>query len=537
MMMRAWDRCAMMLAVAVCLNLPLYSCARKSSGPAPLAAQAADHPVGAEGGTSMRLPAVAGQFYPADRTRLAAQVENFLEDADLPSVEGRIVGVMVPHAGYIYSGPVAGFSYKALRGKPIRTVIILGNSHSAYFAGAALSPDSAWDSPLGPVEVDLEVNEQLLAADRIFTHSRSAHANEHSLEVQIPFIKTVLPSAKIVPILLGAVERDDLATIAEALAPVLRRQDTVLVASSDMAHYPAYEDAQRSDKAMLEAIKSLDPDQIRQRDRELMSRRIPNLRCTLCGLDAVETTVLVGKKVGVTEAKVLKYLNSGDTAGDKGQCVGYGAVAFVAPETAAQDKGSSELALTESEKRRLLRVARQTLEAHFGLADKPSLDPGDSKALAQKTACFVTLKFKGRLRGCIGELEPRQPLIEAVADRAIAAALHDPRFLPVTAPELKSIGIEISAMSPLKRVSSPEEIIVGKHGVVVRQGLNSGVFLPQVAPEQGWDRDTMLTKLCTEKAGLPPDAWKRGAELWVFTADVFSEEEFGMAPPGSTKER
>jgi len=161
----------------------------------------------------------------------------------------------------------------------------------------------------------------------------------------------------------------------------------------------------------------------------------------------------------------------------------------------------------------------------------------DDPALTASCGCFVTLKTRGRLRGCIGELEPRQPLIEAVAGRAIAAAEQDPRFMPVTAEELRTIAIEISAMSPLRKVDSADEIVVGKHGVVVKQDFRSGVFLPQVAPEQGWDRDTMLSILCTEKAGLPADAWKHGAELWVFTANVFSEEEFGMAPPGSLKGR
>jgi AmmeMemoRadiSam system protein A len=303
-----------------------------------------------------------------------------------------------------------------------------------------------------------------------------------------------------------------------------------------MAHYPVYEAARKSDAAMLEAVCTLDPDRIRRRDRELMAEGTRELHCTLCGLDAVITAILASKQAGVTQAKVLKYLNSGDTAGDKGRCVGYGAVAFLAPEsTPTGTTDADTLPLNESEKRRLLTVARQTLEARFGLAEKPSLDPGDSRLLAQRTACFVTLKLKGRLRGCIGELEARQPLIQAVAGRAIAAAENDPRFMPVTADELPKIAIEISAMSPLRRVDSPEEIVVGKHGVVVKQGFHSGVFLPQVAPEQGWDRDTMLTILCTEKAGLPADAWRTGAELWVFTANVFSEEEFGMAPPDSLK--
>jgi AmmeMemoRadiSam system protein A len=316
--------------------------------------------------------------------------------------------------------------------------------------------------------------------------------------------------------------------------PFLRRSDTVLVASSDMSHYPSRDEATRCDRATLDAIVSLDPDRIYAEDRRLMSGRTRNLACTLCGQGAVVTAVMAAKEVGAAKATVLKYANSGDTAPETaGRAVGYGAVAFTAPEgartqSAAKTEPADSPTLTHDEKVRLLKIARQTLEARLGRGQGPSLDPRGSAGLSRPTACFVTLKIGGRLRGCIGELEAREPLIEAVAHRAVSAAEEDPRFDPVAAKELPRISIEISAMSPLRKAASPEEIVVGKHGVVVRQGFRSGVFLPQVAPEQGWDRDTMLSILCTEKAGLPADAWRRGAELWVFTADVFGEEELGL---------
>ncbi|MGQ9731541.1 MAG: AmmeMemoRadiSam system protein B [Candidatus Zipacnadales bacterium] len=489
----------------------------------------------------MRPTAAAGPpgygFYVDDAEQLRTQITRYLDQAHVPDLAGDLVAVMVPHAGYAYSGPVAAYAYKALRGKPYRTAIILGNSHRAYFRGAALSPDEWWDSPLGPVEVDRTITEQLIAKGDPFIVSRAAHAEEHSLEVQVPFLQMVLPGIRIVPLLLADATEDDCRKVAAALAPIVERNEVVLVTSSDMAHYPQYDAACGADRAMLEAIATLDIERLYRKDRELMAKNIPNLHCTLCGLDAVATTIMVANTLGVTEAKTLKYANSGDTAGDKSRCVGYGAVAFLRPsqKTASVKVDEDNVPLSDDEKRRLLKVARQTLEAHYGLAEKPSLDPEGNEALAKPTACFVTLKRQGRLRGCIGELEPRQPLIEAVANRAIAAAESDPRFRPVEAAELPLITIEISAMSPLRRVDSYEEIIVGKHGVVVEQGGRSGVFLPQVAPERGWDRDTMLSILCTEKAGLPADAWKHGAALWVFTANVFSEEEFGLAPPTALK--
>lgn len=500
----------------------------------------------------MRPTVVAGPpgrgFYSDDPTALRGQVEGFIEDAELPELKGDILAVMVPHAGYQYSGPVAAYAYKALKDRPVSTAILIGNSHNidTPFSGAALSPADAWQTPLGPVDVDREVVGELAAHGTPFVEDRTPHAPEHSLEVQLPFLKTVLPEARIVPILLRNTPKQQCTEIAALLAPVLKRPDVVVIASSDMSHYPAYEDANRSDKAILDALVTMDPDRVYATDQRLMTERIPELACTLCGLDAVVTALMAAKQAGADKAVVLKYANSGDTAGMRGQCVGYGAVAFTAPEgtrgqtarkpgTEAREADPDLVQLTEDEKRRLLAVARRTLEAHLGSGEMPSLEPGGSAALARKTACFVTLKEQGRLRGCIGELEPREPLIRAVASRAVAAATQDPRFAPVTARDLPKIAIEISAMSPLRRVGSPDEVVVGKHGVVVRQGMRSGVFLPQVAPEQGWDRDTMLTILCTEKAGLPPDAWRKGAELEVFTANVFGEEEFGLAPPDSLK--
>ena len=473
-------------------------------------------------------------FYTNDPTRLAEQVEGFLQDVERPMSDQEIrptVAAMVPHAGLEYSGPIAAYSYDALRGQDVSTVILLGNSHRPSFRGAALSPDEAWDTPLGPIEIDREMADELAALGEPFIESRQAHAQEHSLEVQLPFIKTVLPDAKLVPILLASATRNDLEFVANALAPLVQRPDVVLVCSSDMAHYPVYEEAVRSDKTILEAVKTLDVDTIIDTDEKLLAEGVRELHCTLCAMDSVLTTVMVANRLGVTEARVLDYRNSGDTAGNKGRCVGYGAVAFLAP--APEATGGERL--TDEEKVRLLKLARQTLEAELAGGEKPAVEAAGSELLARDTACFVTLKLQGRLRGCIGELEPRDALVEAVASRAVAAATQDPRFRPVTAEELPLISIDISAMTPLRRIDSPEDFVVGKHGIVVRDRGRSGVFLPQVAPEQGWDREETLSILCEEKAGLPRDAWKKGAELWVFEADVFSEEGFGLAPPESLK--
>lgn len=178
--------------------------------------------------------------------------------------------------------------------------------------------------------------------------------------------------------------------------------------------------------------------------------------------------------------------------------------------------------LNEQQQQILLQLARETIEEYVRDGTVPELPEGDPAFLPER-AVFVTLHKHGQLRGCIGELEAREPLAEAVRSSAISAATRDPRFPPVGPDEVDDIEIEISVLSPLRKVESPDEITVGEHGVMVAEGMRRGVFLPQVAPEQGWDRDTMLSYLCAHKAGLPADAWCRGADLYVFTTQVFSE--------------
>jgi len=180
--------------------------------------------------------------------------------------------------------------------------------------------------------------------------------------------------------------------------------------------------------------------------------------------------------------------------------------------------------LNEQQQQILLRLARNTIEQYVTDRKVPDIPAGDPAFLPER-AVFVTLHKHGQLRGCIGGLEAREPLAEAVRSSAVSAATQDPRFPPVKPDELDDLEIEVSVLSPLQKIDSPDEIVVGEHGVMVAQGMRRGVFLPQVAPEQGWDRDTMLNYLCAHKAGLPADAWRRGADLYVFTTQVFSEED------------
>ncbi len=513
--------------IVIMIVLAGGACTPQESEPAsPPPTSAASSPA-----LKVRASAVAGPFYPADPEELADRVQGYLDAAALKPIEADIIGLMVPHAGYEFSGPVAGYAYATIAARSYDTVILIGPSHRGQPpVGAALSGQDAWQTPLGQVPVDTELTRQLDNANDGFFVDDFAHAPEHSLEVQLPFLQTVLDEFKIVPILMADFSSPNTERVAEAIVSAVGDKNVLLVASTDMSHYPHQEAARRVDQAMLKAIAALDPQQIYSADEKLLGQDIANLHCTLCGLGPLVTVVKAARRLGAQRAEVLKYANSGDVdPATATRAVGYGAVAFVGQSVAsaggeAKPATKEEEELSRQQQQYLLTLARRTIKQYLTSHSRPEIDTSDPMMHLQR-AVFVTLSKGGRLRGCIGQITARAPLAQAIQEAAISAATRDPRFAPVTVDELEEIHIEISVLSPLRQVDDPTEIQVGKHGVMVKQGQRQGVFLPQVAPEQGWDREQMLTHLCAEKAGLPPDAWERGASLYVFTAQVFSEAE------------
>lgn len=470
--------------------------------------------------SSVRLPAVAGPFYPANPEELRSTIADFLAQAEVPELSGEIVALMAPHAGYRYSGAVAAHAFKVIKASGYDTIILIGLSHRyPVSAGAAISGKDYWRTPLGRVPVDDELCRKLVSGSDSLQIDDGPHRREHSLEVELPFLQTVLSDFTIVPILMTDFSPQNTSQVADAITTALDQRKVLIVASTDMSHYPPAEEAQRVDKAMLEAIATFDSAEVYATDEELMTQDVPNLHCTLCALGPLVVAMKVAKSLGADRAKILNYSNSAEVdPATTHRCVGYGAVAFIDTDQAEADQ------LNQAQQQFLLKLARDTIRAHLAGNKAPPGDT-DDPAMHQQRAVFVTLHKNGRLRGCIGQLTARQPLIDAVRDAAISAATRDPRFPPITLEELDSIQIEISVLSPPKEVKDPSEIKVGKHGIIVSQGLRRGVFLPQVAPEQGWDRETMLRHLCADKAGLSPDAWRRGATLQVFTAQVFGEDE------------
>ncbi len=462
---------------------------------------------------------VAGQFYPGDPGELKSLIARYLKEAPVPSRKGVPGALISPHAGYIYSGPVAACGFKALDGFKPRTVIILAPSHYSYFEGAAIIKKGFFETPLGRVTIDSELAEKLISLTPLVKELPAAFEKEHSLEVQLPFLQYTMKDSVIVPVIMGNMEFKECAEFARALADLFVPGKMLIVASSDMSHYHPYDEAKGIDAQAVQFIKAM--------NTEGLSRALGTKKCELCGAGPVMTTMLAMKKLSF-QPEILRYANSGDTAGSREKVVGYTSVLFWKEKNKKEAHSMKDRDFLNSEDRKtLLAMARKTLEDYLKSGTKPEFfkDTPVPENLKKEAGMFVTLRKGGDLRGCIGYIIGREPLYLAVSELAISSATRDPRFPPVKYDDLKGIHIEISVMSPLKRVQSADEIELGKHGVYVKKGYYSGIFLPQVATEMGWDKETFLRNLCAGKAGLPQDAWKdRETELNVFTADIFEEE-------------
>lgn len=482
---------------------------------------------------AVREPAVSGRFYPADPAKLRLVLQDSLQDA-LPPGPDRPLALVVPHAGYIYSAQIAADAFRQASGHRYDVVVILGANHSAAgFNRISVYSGAGFRTPLGEAEVDRSVAEALVKEDPDCVFDQAAQATEHSIEVQVPFVQHLFPGVKIVPVVVGAQESSVCVRLGRALAKVLKDRQPLIVASSDLSHYPNARDAVGVDRRTLAAIASLSPEAFLAAMSAEMARGVPELATTACGAAPIMTAMAAASGLGAPRGVVISYANSSDVAvGDTTRVVGYGAVAFTAGErgrdTSAVDRttpaAASNEALDAADKKALLALARKTLRRYLSTETLP-LVRGFSPRAERVQGAFVTLKKHGELRGCIGRIVSTLPLSRVVSMMAIEAALNDTRFDKVRASELDSLEIEISALTPPKSIPGASAVVVGRDGVILQKGNQSAVFLPQVATEEGWSRDEMLGHLC-EKAGLPSGCWRSGARLLTFQAEVFSERQF-----------
>jgi len=478
-----------------------------------------------------RKPAVAGAFYDAHPEALRNKLEHLFANAEPRHPEGYVRALIAPHAGYPYSGEVAASSYKQLdRNHTYKRIFILGSSHRASFPGASVYSIGNYETPLGEVKVDTRLAEYLIENNRMFSFEKSAHLQEHSLEVQLPFMQYWLGSDyQIVPILLGTHNTDECLDVAAALLPYFT-DDNLFVISADFSHYPAYEEACKVDKHTAEAIQSNSVQQFANSINNTMAENIPNLATCLCAWPAVMTLLFMTQEDPDIQVRLVKYQNSGDSEiGDKSRVVGYHAISFSKPDRTLNPKDESsqmkemDFELTEKDKGDLLSIARETLSDYIVTGSAPEIDKTQlSATLKIPAGAFVTLNKDDRLRGCIGRFNPDIPLYEVVQEMTVSAATRDYRFTPVTALELEDIEIEISVLSPLKKIKNIDEIELGRHGIYISKGQQSGTYLPQVASKANWTVEEFVGHCSRDKAGLGWDGWK-DADLYTYEAFVFEE--------------
>ena len=478
----------------------------------------------------IRPPAVAGQFYPSDPGRLKLAIQEFIKSAVPPATE-KPIGIVVPHAGYVFSGQICADAFRQAGNHRYEVVVILGTNHTAAgFDRISVQAKGGYRTPLGTVPVDEEVAAALLADDGDCTSDVEPQKREHSVEVQVPFVQVLFPDARIVPVVVGVPDYAMCTRLGGALAKVLRNRNALIVASSDLSHYPEYNTAVSVDRRTLDAIALLDPKELSSVIRNQERSAAAHVETSACGEAPIMTAAAAARALGATRGVVVSYANSGDTLiGDASRVVGYGAVVYTTGQVKDQILGpfmhppvpATARPLQAAEKKWLLSFARETVRRYLTTETVP-LPRAFPPQLEYRQGAFVTLKKRGELRGCIGHMAEDMPLARTTGLMAMQAAFNDSRFTPVTLSELADLEFEVSVLTPFKPISSAGEIVIGTDGVVLAKSGRSAVFLPQVATEQGWKTPELLENLC-RKAGLPVDAWKSGAQLYVFQAQVFHE--------------
>lgn len=475
---------------------------------------------------------LAGRWYDADKTKLTTELDGYLARADSPPLD-RVHAIIVPHAGYRYSGQVAAYSYKQAAGKKYSRVIVMGPSHHLPMEDVANVPAvTHYATLLGEVPIDTDFVAALKKYPQ-FKTLRGADEDEHSVQIQIPFLQRALGDFKLVPIVVGQLSSETTRTMAKILLGLIDG-DTLVVASSDFTHYGSNFDYLPFKDNVQDNLKKLDMgawECIRKKDLDAFTKYVDDTKDTICGRCPIG--ILLAMLPPESQPHLVHYDTSGHLTGDTANSVSYLAIAFTGTwqkgkSVEAKAASASESAtLTDEDKAQLLTLARATLEYGLKNARMPTPEEFGIKitpAMSRIMGAFVTLNKDGDLRGCIGDIFASRPLYKAVMDNAINAGIHDPRFPPVKLADLPSLHFEISALTEPVPVDSYKDIVIGKHGMLLEKSGHRAVFLPQVAPEQGWSLQETLTHLAT-KAGLQPDDWREGAKYQVFEAIVFGEKE------------
>ena len=468
----------------------------------------------ASDGGMLRPPAVAGRFYPGDSHGLGAMVDSLIGISHIRNSSEEIIAGVVPHAGYVFSGATAADFYSSIEGVDYDVVVIIGPSHRVSFHGFSIFEGNGYITPLGEVSVATEIAQRLRESHPSAFFIPEAHESEHCLEVQLPFLQRVLPSGfRIVPIVVGNAQADELRYMAELILAEAYDQRILVIASSDLSHYPPEELAEEMDLLTVEAI--LDGDINNFLETTSADRLPPGLDTFACGRLPIALVMSYSALYPDVITELLSMTTSAEFSDDYTAVVGYASIAFV-----TQACEPSQWSISPEGMVILLEIAASSVRCAVEGVDYslPDTLPGE---LEVSRGAFVTLTSNGRLRGCIGSIRPVSPLAETVMYMARSAALEDPRFIPVTMAELQDLEYEISVLTPLQILDDWREVVVGTDGLIISDPMGrSGVLLPQVPLEQGWDRVEFLEGVCL-KAGMDRNAYLGDVTLYRFQAQVF----------------
>ncbi len=462
----------------------------------------------------------SGSWYPAGSSELRDLLDRLFAESESrsgPYLPSRAAGFVVPHAGLVYSGAVAAAAYRHLRLHQPKRVVVLGFSHHGAAPGAWIPDLPALRTPLGEVSVDCEFA-AALAEGGEFGRKDEQTLCDHSVELQLPFLQFSAPAATVVPVYVSRLTHESRAAAARKLSSLLG-PETVLVASSDFTHYGRAFSYQPfpADEYVGERLRDIDEGAIDATGTLCADQFLAELRATgstVCGIEPIslllETLRLAGRDEEIFQT-TLDYRTSGEITGDFTHSVSYAALGYF-PYRA--------LGLDPEDQRLLVASARATLAHYLETGDRQPIPPqGGSPALERRAAAFVTLMSRGELRGCVGRKVSTQPLSTLVPTLTLTAALEDTRFAPVR-PGEADLELEVSVLTPMKRIASPDQFRVNEHGALLEAGLNHGLLLPQVATERHWAAGQFLEALL-RKAGASRDAYRDpSTRLYVFRAQI-----------------
>jgi MEMO1 family protein len=474
--------------------------------------------------TTDRQPVAAGRFYSADKQTLNNDISSLFENCRKTPLGSNVRAIISPHAGYIFSGKIAAEAFHSIPGNSLyKNIFIIGSSHVMSFDGASVYNSGNFLTPLGKVTVNRDIGEKLISNNKVFNFPENSHLQEHSIEVQIPFIQYYFKDTPpIVPIIIGTHNESTVKKIAEALRPWFTPEN-LFVISSDFSHYPSYTDANRTDSLTALSIASGNPQIFLSTLKKNSDEGVPGLATSMCGWTSGLTLLYLTEGNKNLAIKHIDYCNSGDSKyGNKDEVVGYHAFAIIDKQqiTEKTDRQSSEITFNTAEKNQLFRIAENSIRTMLYENKRIVLDEKEMPENIRKHfGAFVTLKTNGSLRGCIGRFISSDPLYEVVKESALSSAFEDPRFSPLTKEEFEKTEIEITVLGPLKKINDISEIILGKHGIYIKKDFRSGTMLPQVATENNWTVEEFLGYTSRDKAGIGWTGWK-DAEIFIYEGVV-----------------